>query len=275
MTDETRPDPTFKARMDTRLARWYKGADPHPDPEVQKRRKYLASLVNKTTMTNYIRKMGLPLPDTLVDAETLEAVDFAALPDRVVIKPNNSADSKGVILFDGTQNLMNGDTVPLEARAAYTREIWERDGVLAKARTRVIAEEFLQDYDPAFRIPRDFKVFAAAGTSGLIQVIDRNPEKKLRTNSFFTRDWQPVAEKIKTNYRMGPAYDRPADLDRLLDMADRISADIQAFYRLDFYMTTRGPVFGEFTSYPSAGMAFTPYGDRLMCEMMGKHPESP
>lgn len=268
MTDDTRPNPTFKEQMDRRLACWYKGHNPQPDPEIQKRRKFLASLVNKSVMTGYIQKMGLPLPETLVDAGTLDDVNFLELPERVVIKPNNNADSKGVILFDGDRNLMNGDTVPFIDRRAYVQKIWEKDEVFAKAKTRVVVEEFLKDYDRAFRIPRDFKVFAVAGKSILIQVIDRNPEKKLRTNSFFTRDWGYIDQKIKNNYRMGPAYERPADLDGLLDMADSISADIRAFYRLDFYMTTRGPVFGEFTSYPSAGMAFTPYGDRLMCEMM-------
>ena len=274
MTQDQRPEPNFKARMDARLAAWYKGRDPHPDPAVQKRRKFLASLVSKSVMTRYITKRSLPLPETLIEAESLEAVDFTDLPARVVIKPNNSADSKGVILFDGTRNLMNGDPVALADRGAYVRAIWERDGVLARPRTRIIVEEFLQDYDPAFVIPRDFKVFAVAGRAELIQVIDRNPEKALRTNSFFTRDWQHIDQPIKTNYRMGPAYDRPADLDRLLEMADRISADIQAFYRLDFYMTPRGPVFGEFTSYPSAGQAFTPYGDRLMCAMMDRRPDA-
>lgn len=272
MTDDTRPNPNFKQRMDRRLACWYKGKDPHPDLAVQKRRKFLASLVNKTNMAAYIRKMGLPLPSTLADAETLDALDFAALPNRIVIKPNNNADSKGVILFDGSKNLMNGDTVPLEARTAYTEKIWTRDRVFEKPKTRVIVEEFLQDYDPGFRIPRDFKVFVAAGKAHLIQVIDRNPEKKLRTNSFFTREWQYVDQKIKTNYNMGPAYDRPPSLEQLLDISDRISVDLEAFYRLDFFMTTRGPVFGEFTSYPSAGMAFTPFGDKVMCDMMELSP---
>lgn len=268
MLDDTRPDPTFKQRMNQRLSEWYHRKNPDPDPEVQARRLFLASLVNKSVMTGYIGGLGLPLPRFHAEAASLDQLDFAALPSRVVIKPNNGADSKGVILLDGEVNRMNGDHVPLAERARYVRHIWAADKIVEKPGTRVIAEEFLQDYDPAFAIPRDFKVFAAKGRCGLIQVIDRNPEKALRTNSFFTRDWSHIDRPIKTNYRMGPAYSRPADLQALVAMAERISADIQEFYRLDFYMTTRGPVFGEFTSYPSAGEAFTPYGDRLMCQMM-------
>lgn len=268
MLDEKRPNPTFKQRMNQRLSEWYQRQNPDPDPALQARRLFLASLVNKSVMTDYISRLALPLPQIYAEVASLDQLAFDALPPRVVIKPNNGADSKGVILLDGEINRMNGDRVPLHDRARYVREVWAADKILEKAGTRVIAEEFLQDYDPAFAIPRDFKVFAAKGRCGLIQVIDRNPEKKLRTNSFFTRDWSYIDRPIKTNYRMGPAYARPGDLEVMIAMAERISADIDEFYRLDFYMTTRGPVFGEFTSYPSAGEAFTPYGDRLMCQMM-------
>ncbi|MBN7787221.1 hypothetical protein JYP51_20010 [Ponticoccus gilvus] len=273
MIDDTRPNPTFKERMDKRLARWYKGEDPLPNPDAQKRRKFLASLVNKSVMTEYIKGLNLPLPETLQKASTLEEINYESLPEKVVIKPSNGADSKGVIILFGGRNLMNGDEVSVGERREYIRDVWMRDGVLDKPGGKVIVEEFLQDYDSSYVIPRDFKLFAASGRVGIIQVIDRNPPKGLRTNSFFTREWEFIEERVKTNYKMGPAYDRPDHLHQLLEMADRISGEIQAFYRLDFYLTTRGPVFGEFTSYPSAGMAFTPYGDRLMCEIMEQSPE--
>lgn len=268
------PAPDFKARMDDRRARWYKGADPLSDPERQKRRKFLASLVNKTRMHDYISGLGIRLPQRLAEAFHPDELDFARLPDRVVIKPSNGADSKGVVLFAGDRELLSGATVPPAGRAAHVAMVCDRDRIFDKPGTRLIAEEFLQDYDPAFAIPRDFKVFVADGQAQLIQVIDRNPEKKLRTNSFFDRDWGFIEQRIKKNYRMGPPYPRPPHLQALLADADRIARDIGVFYRLDFYLTATGPVFGEFTSYPSAGMAFTPFGDRLMCEMMGPFPEA-
>jgi len=254
--------------MDDRLARWYRGVAPHTDPEQQKRCKFLASLVNKTQMRAYIEKLGLRLPELHAEGADPDGLDFARLPDRLVVKPNNNANSKGVMLFAEDRELLTGDTVVRSERTTYVAMVCERDRVLDKSGTRLIAEEFVQDYDPAFAIPRDFKVFVAGGQARLIQVIDRNPEKKLRTNSFFDRDWTFIEERIKTNYRMGPPYPRPPHLEALLADADRIARDIGVFYRLDFYLSATGPVFGEFTSYPSAGMAFTPFGDRLMCEMM-------
>ncbi|QOC23779.1 hypothetical protein IC757_06540 [Wenzhouxiangella sp. AB-CW3] len=268
MTEITDTQRSFKERMDDRLERWYKGADPHADFKSQERLRFLASLVNKGVMHEYIGKLGLRLPRQYADFQTPGALKRMHLRDRVVIKPNNNADSKGVMLFDGDRELLSGDTVMQSDRPAYIAMVCERDGVFAKSGTRLIVEEFVEDYDPEFAIPRDFKVFVADGRARLIQVIDRNPEKKLRTSSFFDRDWGFIHERIKTNYRMGPAYPRPPHLEALLADADRIARDIGVFYRLDFYLTSTGPVFGEFTSYPSAGMAFTSFGDQLMCEMM-------
>lgn len=52
----------FKRRMDLRLARWYQNADPHPDPELQARRRYVANLVNKSAMLKYAERMTELLP---------------------------------------------------------------------------------------------------------------------------------------------------------------------------------------------------------------------
>jgi hypothetical protein len=269
MTSENNPPkPSFKQRMDKRLVRWYKGQDPHPDPEKQRRLKFLASLVNKGTMQRYISGLGLPLPETIHETARIDEIDFASLPNRFVIKPNNSADSKGVILFHEGKNLLNGDIVNFSDLRSYVFDLWTRDKIFEKKNTRIIVEEFLQDYDPSFIIPRDFKVFAVAGEAKLIQVIDRNPPKGHRTNSCFSRQWDFIDQKMKTNLLQGPAYEVPPRLHELLEMADKISSDIRAFYRLDFFMTKHGPVFGEFTSYPSAGLAFTAFGDRLMCDLM-------
>lgn len=268
MNDSARLKPSFKERMDNRLARWYKGASPHTNLEKQERQKFLASLVNKSSMYAYVSRLGLRLPKQFAESVTPDGFAFSSLPSRVVIKPNNNADSKGVMLFENDRELLSGDAVSLDERAAYVARVCKRDRIFDKPGTRLIAEEFMPDHDPAFAVPRDFKVFVAGGQARLIQVIDRNPEKKLRTNSFFDRDWTFIEERIKKNYLMGPAYPRPPHLEALLADADRIARDIGVFYRLDFYLTATGPVFGEFTSYPSAGMAFTPFGDRLMCEMM-------
>ena len=275
MSEVSRPTPTFRQRMQCRLAQWYHGKKPHPDPERQKRRRFLASLTNKTVMSRYIKEMGLPMPELYCDHMPIDEVDFRSLPNRVVIKPNNSACCHGVALLDGRRDVLNRKFVMLRNREQHLRQLWQRDGVSFGVGTKVVAEEFLRDFDKRFKVPRDFKVYTANGRVGVIQVNDRSKGTQDRSLSYFTRDWDFVEEKIKSDVTFGPKYDRPDDLEQLVEMSERLSADLGVFYRFDFYMTTRGPVFGEFTSYPAAGVGFTPFGDRLMCGLMdaGAHAE--
>ena len=44
--------------------------------------------------------------------------------------------------------------------------------------------------------------------------------------------------------------------------------------RLDFYLTTRGVVFGEFTFDTFAGRGFTPYGEKYLSDLMDSFPDA-
>ena len=258
----------FRSKLNARFKRWY-----HPDREP--RLAFLAGLVNKSAMYPYVIGKGLDLPKRYADVASLDEIDFAALPSRLVTKPSNASVSAGVMLFTDDMELFSGNRVPITSRAAYARE------KLASVREkcingelRIIIEEFVQDCDPAYAIPRDFKVYVAGGKAHIIQVINRNGSKKSWSNSFYSRDWEFIDQEVQSGYLQGPRTERPERLDDLLEAADLIAADLQCFYRLDFYMAARGPVFGEFTSYPFGGKGFTPFGERLMCDLMDDYPDA-
>lgn len=257
----------FRNRLNARFKRWY-----HPDRGP--RLAFLASLVNKTAMYPYVTGKGLDLPRRYADVASLEEIDFAALPARLVTKPSNASVGAGVMLFADEIELFSGDRVPIASRAAYAGE--KLALVLDKCtngETRIIVEELVQDFDPAYTIPRDFKVYVAGGKARLIQLINRNGAKQDWSGSFYSRDWEFIDRQLQTGYRMGLPMKRPERLEDLLAAADLIAADLQCFYRLDFYMADRGPVFGEFTSYPFGGRGFTPLGERLMCDLMDRYPD--
>jgi hypothetical protein len=220
---------------------------------------------------------GLDLPKRYADVASLDEVDFGTLPSRLVVKPSNASASAGVMLFTGDKELFSGDRVPFTSRSAYAREKLASASVQEKCvngEARIIIEEFVQDCDPAYAIPRDFKVYVAGGKAHLIEIINRNGQKKSWSNSYYSRDFEFINQEVHTEYVQGPQMERPERLDDLIAAADLIAADLQCFYRLDFYMAARGPVFGEFTSYPSGGQGFTPFGERLLCELMDSHPDS-
>lgn len=265
------PQTEFKRRMEARLASWYKGEDPNPDPKRQTRRKYVAGLVNKTAMFKYAQRLDLPLPERYAEVTTIDELDFDALPDRVVIKPNNSADNDCVMLFAGEQEVFTGDRVPLAERPDYVRRVFAA-GRFIKPDTRIIAEEFIQDYDERFVVPRDFKVFVAGGRPWVIQVVDRTGPKSNWRHRYYSQDWVPYDHFNMTN-ATDKAIDRPMHFDQMMDLSRRIAEDINCFMRLDFYLARRGAVFGEFTSYPNAGLQFTQIGNNVLCDLMDRYPD--
>ncbi|MDU8914026.1 ATP-grasp fold amidoligase family protein [Aestuariicoccus sp. MJ-SS9] len=259
----------FKQRMDARLARWYHGADPHPDPVLQSRRREIAQLVNKTAMRAYATRMKLPLPERYAEVSDIAWLDAAALPDRVVIKPDNAANAEGVMLFDGDRELLRGAPVPRAERRAFAARRLAKP--LARAPgARILAEALIADYDPAYPIPRDFKVYVAGGAPHVIQMVDRNGPTRHR---FYDRDWRPYDDFQTSNAAADP-IPRPPHFAALMDLATRIAGDIGVFMRLDFYIAAEGVVFGEFTSYPNAGKNFTETGDAVLCALMDRFPDA-
>jgi hypothetical protein len=228
-------------------------------------------------MSSYVIGKGLDLPKRYADVASLDEINFAALPSRLVVKPSNASDSAGIMLFTGDKELFSGDCVPITSRSAYAREKLASASLRDKCingEARIIIEEFVQDCDPGYEIPRDFKVYIAGGEAHLIQVINRNGPKKGWTHSFYSRDWGFIDQEVHTGYLQGPRMDRPERLYDLIAAADLLAADLQCFYRLDFYIAARGPVFGEFMSYPAGGEGFTPFGERLMCHLMDGYPDA-
>lgn len=261
----------FKRRMDERLARWYKGVGANPDPEAKKRRHYVANLVNKSAMFKYAARMDLPLPERYAEVATVDELDFSTLPERVVIKPNNSADNDCVMLFDKGREIFSGDEVPVDSRPDYVRQTFAQ-GRFIKPDTKIIAEEFVQDYDPGYIVPRDFKVYVAGGRSWVVQVVDREGPKSNWSHRYYSQDWVPYGHFQRSN-AFGKAIPKPPHFEEMIAMSDRIARDIGVFMRLDFYIAERGVLFGEFTSYPNAGLQFTEIGNAVLCDLMDRYPD--
>src|SRR5208283_1775748 len=176
------PQDELRAKLNAKRAYWFE------TPDAPNEVKALAALAsNKLLMRRYVKSLGLRLPEIYWDVGDLDAINFADLPDRIVIKPHNGWDSDAVMLIDGERELFLGATVPRAALPDFCRK------TLASAKfarePRIIVEEFVQDYDRQFAIPRDFKIFVAGGRAWVVQVIDRNGPKNQRSSSFYTGDW--------------------------------------------------------------------------------------
>ena len=255
---------TLSARFEARLNYWW---DAFAPSEVRA----VGMLLNKPTMRRYIKSLGVNLPQLYLDVSSVAEIDFAALPPAVVIKPGNGSNSDGVMLIKGETEHLRGVSIQRSKLREFCQQVIEST---PRSANRVLVEEFLQDFDSRFTIPRDFKVYVAGGRARIIQVIDRNGPKELRNHSFYTREWIKIGDLFQTAYRPGPAVAKPPFHTELLKLADLIAGDINVFMRLDFYITTRGVVFGEFTFDPFSGTGFTPYGEKYLLDIMDTFPDA-
>jgi hypothetical protein len=255
----------LSTRFDARFRYWME--DPSAPPEV----KAVGSLLNKRVMRQYIQSLGIKLPQIYCDVSSLEEINFATLPYAAVIKPDNGSNSDGVMLIVGETEHLRGVTIPRSKLSDFCERVLNST---PRSAERILVEEFLKDYDPCFIIPRDFKVHVAGGRAWIIQVIDRNGPKEQRNHSFYTRDWAKVDDPFLTCFRPGPIIPKPPLLRELIEFAELIARDIGAFLRLDFYLTTRGVMFGEFTFDPAAGIGFTAYGQQYLCGLMDRFPDA-
>ena len=65
----------------------------------------------------------------------------------------------------------------------------------------------------------------------------------------------------------------PPGFETLFAMAEAISQKLPWLLRLDFYLTPRGPVFGEFTTFPNAGLDLTPFSRRTLLQQWELWPD--
>jgi|GEM_PF-1804766 len=259
-----RPDTVFE-RLQLRLQAWYRDRD--------QRFSRVAGLVNKGVMRPKVESLKVPLPKLYYCDRDLTALDVDSLPKSFVAKPHNGADSKGVLVMNGSRDKLSGleyDRFDPGFKEFLADFVLNAPGT--NAHTKVLIEEFVVDSLNPELIPLDYKAHCYGGRAIFFQVINRNPGQ--RSQSFYTRDWRRL-NHIIDDYEPGKTVPRPDCLNDLLHYADIIASDVKQMMRLDFYVTPNGPVFGEFTSYPAAGRNFNEYGNAISIQSWEVYPDEP
>lgn len=122
-----------------------------------------------------------------------------------------------------------------------------REWVYGQMPRQVIVEELLAGDDGA--IPDDYKFFVFHGKCAYVQVDAGRFDR--RTQDFFRPDWEHVPLSGGPPWA-DPQPERPARLDEMIEVAERLGADTD-FVRVDLYSVDGRIVFGELTSFPAGG----------------------
>jgi TupA-like ATPgrasp len=228
--------------------------------------KIVRTLFNKRLSLDLARQLGVATPDTLRELPNIDALPaLDTLPNRFVLKPVQGSNNRGVFLFEGGKNWLDGKR--------YNRQDLI-DAVTADTALKpggpFLIEEFLQNWNLKPGAPNDFKFYNFGSRTAFVHLIERNDGRnaKLNRHWFLRDDWTPLGRTIQpTQIHASEPLTLPPFAAGMLALSQRLSAHIGMFVRIDLYATTRGPVFGEFTLNPHGGKGYAPDGDRWLGAM--------
>lgn len=197
------------------------------------------------------RVPGMRMPEILwvgTDPEKLSGLD---LPERWVLKPNNSTHrilvGEGSLSDEDISSIRDRvlswlDEPPLAQNITGPRKPW----VETRSKRCFLLERFIgEGPDP----PPDVKLFVFGGNVELI-LVREGPETG-RRRAYFDRNWN----RLELTDSRGTSPDvRPPELQaELIEDAETLSGGID-FIRVDLYESSGKVWFGEFTPNPGWGL---------------------
>lgn len=217
--------------------------------------KYIAKL--------YGKHLGFHIPKTYQLISTPEEIDFNNLPINYVIKPVDLCDSTGVYLIKNNINLINNkktnpqnivnelNHMRLTIDKTYYMYHYMYNGKIPFK--GYIVEELLLDNN---NIPYDYKCYVFGGKVYFIAItFDRQKinNKTVYKSVWMTPDWKPFYFSMsKKNYYYTNKIPKPENLDKLINLLENASRNLERHCRIDVYNINNKIYLGEFTFFCGA-----------------------
>lgn len=222
-------------------------------------------LTNKLTGRAFAVRHGVPVPELYWYGKNIDEIPFDNLPSSYVIKTSFGAGAKQVLPIINGINVFNDEPYTNDMIRGFFREHM----AFVHPYGYLMIEELLRP-ESGESIAKDYKVYVFDGIAHYITVVNRLTRK----SEYYTREWGKVTRQMNAKYQIGEYEPRPKYHKELIEYAERLGkACGHTHARIDFFITDKGCVFGEFTATPSGGGGFTPYANRLFGRLwreMGK-----
>jgi hypothetical protein len=209
----------------------------------------LPTLVDKWEVRSFVEsRVG---PDVLIPVhgvfESVDDIDFEALPQRFVLKPSHGS---GWVIICRDKAQLDLDLSRRKLRRWMRRNYYyhAREWAYRTVKPRIVCEELLLDENGA--IPRDFKLFCFGGEPRFIQVDSNRFSGHQR--DFYDPDWNLMPMEMLYP-SSGEELPRPGSLPEMLRAAASLSQGFP-FCRVDFYAVRARIYFGELTFFPENGV---------------------
>jgi TupA-like ATPgrasp len=216
------------------------------------------TLMNKWNGREFAAAHGCSVPALYWSGSDHARAPLDSLPSRFVIRPVFGTMRRGVaVVVDGRELLYGG-----RASQSGLRERLPRTPFLRRS-APILIEEFIGTPTSGDALPLECKCHTFGGHVEAVELLERTAafESKHR---YYTPTWEPIPDPIDT-YLPEDEHVRepPGCLERMLDLAVALGAELGTYVRIDFFVAEGDCVFNEFSSVPLMGRKYTPYCDRV------------
>lgn len=176
-------------------------------------------------------------------------IDFAALPDKFVLKCNHNSGTGMCICTDKEKLDINKVTRELKRGLKENYYLLHREWPYKDVSRKIIAEQYMKSDAGGLT---DYKIHCFNGEPKLILVCkDRFIETGL-TEDFFSEEWEHLDIRRPSHPNAVNSIPKPEELSQMLMLAKTLSEGIP-FVRVDFYIIDHKIYFSELTFFPAAG----------------------
>lgn len=175
-----------------------------------------------------------------------EEIDFDILPDKFVLKTNNSC---GRNIICKNKKDINKKSIKRKLKKWLKEEFYYRfrETQYKDIKPLIICEKYLEDKSGGLM---DYKFICSNGEPKYIQVdIDRYGKHKQK---YFDVEWNELDWSYGFEKYNGEIK-KPENLDKMITIAKRLSSKFN-FVRVDLYSVEDKIYFGELTFTPAAGL---------------------
>lgn len=219
---------------------WYK---------LNARKPLMEQCADKFAVREYIQSLGYGhlLNDLLGVYDRVQDIDFAALPDRFVIKAAHGSGFNIIVKNKSELNLRH--TKRMLKSWLHQNIAWSgREWVYRNMPRRIVIEKYLEDETGGLR---DYKFYCFNGEPAIMQLeVGRYTEHN--TRNFYDMDWKLLPFGKELPHDPNIKVEKPEMFEEMKKIASDLCKPFQ-YVRVDLYQVGGKVYFGELTFFPAGG----------------------
>lgn len=220
------------------------------------RKPFYTTLADKYQVRKYIEEtIGVDYLIPLLGVYNgYDEIDFQALPNEFVLKPNHTS---GDIYICKNKSKIDHEKLKKEIKKWLKRRYYwvHREWLYKDIKPLIICEKYITDGEGSDL--KDYKFMCFNGKAKCVVVCSERSSKTGLKMDFYDMDWNIMPFTVYSD-GSGKLTPKPKNFEKMVQLAEKLSAGL-FLLRVDFYEVKEQLFLGELTFYHAAGVGkFTP-----------------